>query len=161
VESRGGRLSFQGKNMYHTFQDLLDIVTERDLRQLADDDNVGDPILQDPPNALMQRISSQGDRAQRFIDGMVRGRYQVPLSPVPDMIREVSASLTVYYMYERREDRQPAEATQMRYKNALELLRHVQDGKIELYDRSAPTPSYRTNKTDEDRIFTSNELEKF
>jgi phage gp36-like protein len=145
--------------MYHQYTDLLNQISEEELRQLVDDENVGS-IVQSPPNAAMGRITANGNKAQFLIDGYCRGRYRVPLSPVPDLIKELSVELTVYFCMSRKKEIALSEEQSRRYKNSIALLDHIQDGKILLQD-NVGNAHYITNKNADDRRFPAQEMDRF
>lgn len=72
------------------------------------------------------------------VDGFLRGRYPLPLNPVPEIITTIALDVSVYYLYARKPEFDPPEAVSDRYKSAVALLQRIQDGKMPLYETSAP-----------------------
>lgn len=147
--------------MYHNYSELIEQLPEEDLLDLVDDERSGQ-IVQDPPDARMQRVLELGDKVASLIDSYCRGRYQVPFtSPVPDIIIDLSITLHIYRLYGRRRDLQTSDEQRMRYKDAMKMLRDIQDGKISLFDNLPSPPTYKSNKTAYSKTFTDSELGKF
>jgi phage gp36-like protein len=146
--------------MYHSFSDLLNLISREELCQLVDDENAGS-IVESPPNAAMIRVTAAGNKAQGIIDGYCRGRYTLPLSPVPDMIKDLSVELTVYNCMARKKEIALSEEQNRRYKNAVNILEHIQQGKIKLFDDIIEPPAFVSNKTAEDRTFDEETLDQF
>jgi phage gp36-like protein len=146
--------------MYHTYADLLARMSERDILDLVDDERLG-VIVQSPPNAPYQRVLDLGASVAGIIDGYCRGRYTVPFETTPDIIKEVSVDLHIHALYKRRKDLQDSDEQQSRYRNAVRLLEHIQQGKIRLFDEVASPPNYSTNKETTDRVFDSDTLSQF
>lgn len=76
--------------------------------------------------------------AAGMVDGFLRGRYPLPLNPVPEIITTIALDVSVYYLYARKPEFDPPEAVSDRYKSALVLLQRIQDGKMPLYETSTP-----------------------
>lgn len=147
--------------MYHTYNELIEQLPEEDLLDLVDDERSGQ-IVQDPPDARMQRVLELGDKVASLIDSYCRGRYQVPFTtPVPDIIIDISITLHIYRLYGRRRDLQTSDEQRTRYKDTMQVLNNIQAGKIRLFDELPSPPSYSSNKTEDDRTFTKSELDKF
>ncbi len=147
--------------MYHTYNELIEQLPEEDLLDLVDDERSGQ-IVQDPPDARMQRVVELGDTVASLIDSYCRGRYQVPFTgPVPDIIIDISITLHIYRLYGRRRDLQTSEEQRTRYKDSMQMLKDVQAGKIRLFDELPSPPSYSSNKNKYSRTFTDTELGKF
>jgi len=147
--------------MYHTFENLTAAISELELCQLTDDENAGIIVQAPTPNAAMNRILDAGRKAATLIDGYCRGRYAVPLSPVPDMVKDMSVDLTIYFCMMRKKEIALSEEQNRRYKNNISLLEHIQQGKIVLFDDvKAPPPIITSVKTG-DRVFTDDVLDKF
>jgi phage gp36-like protein len=147
--------------MYHNYSELIEQLPEEDLLDLVDDERSGQ-IVQDPPDARMQRVLELGDKVASLIDSYCRGRYQVPFTnPVPDIIIDVSITLHIYRLYGRRRDLQTSEEQRTRYKDSMKTLTHIQDGTIRLFDDLPSPPKYESNKTAYSKTFTESELEKF
>jgi phage gp36-like protein len=132
-----------------------------DVRQLVDDEASGDEIVENDANLLYSRLLACMKKADNTIDSYCRGRYTVPFTEVPETIKDISISLTVVYLYERRMDLNESEVVRSRYKNAIQILEHIQDGRIRLFDDVRGPANYRTNKRKSDRVFTRDRLDTF
>lgn len=95
-----------------------------DLLQLTDDEGSGEVNT----DIIDQHIAI----ADELVDGYLRGRYPVPLDPVPGIIRVCAADITLYRLYGRRAHVEPPKDLLDRYKNALKLLETIQKGAIVL-----------------------------
>lgn len=112
---------------YITRADLIKKPGKELLEQLTDRDGLGkidDGVLNDA-------ITEAGVE----IDAYLKGRYAVPLSPVPDIIKNKARDLVVYHLYIH----EPPDQTAKRYNDAIKFLREVRDGDIDLgVDDPAP-----------------------
>lgn len=140
--------------MYCVLADILEQLSERELIQLTDDQDLG---LVDA--SVVDRAITDADAE---IDGYCGTRYPVPFLPVPGMIRKVSVDLAVYNLYARR--RGAPEDREKRYNNAVRFLKDVSGGRVSL-GADAPVvsddsgPEATTKKAD--RIFTRSSLDGF
>jgi phage gp36-like protein len=144
--------------MYHGFTDLLTIISREELRQLTDDTSVGS-IVETPPNAPMAIINECGRKAGSLIDSYCMGRYALPLSPVPDVIRDFSAELTVYNCMMRKKEIALSEEQNRRYKIIISFLEHIQDGRVKLFGDVQAPPSISVGTPE--RVFTEEKLDQF
>lgn len=137
---------------YHTLDDLTAALSEDVVVQLTDDSGAGvvDTVHTD----------EAATAAQNLIDGYLKSRYAVPLSTVPGVIREISLALAVYHLYGRRTREKMPTAVREDRENAIRLLGHIGEGKLDLFaaDRTA---DYRTNKELSDRMFPDATLDAF
>jgi phage gp36-like protein len=113
---------------YCTQDDLLLALPEESLIQLTDDANVG--IID------ADRTAEAIDTAGAEIDGWCGGRYLVPFSPVPALIRKFAVDLAIYNLYARRTEVVP-ELREKRYRDAMRLLEKISTGAIELGSAAA------------------------
>ena len=109
---------------YCTLSDLKLAIPARALIQLSNDD----------PSAsrMNARVVKEAIRqAEERCDAYLRGRYVLPLSPVPTVIRDACVYLARHWLYARRpEGADLPEAVTSTYKNAIKLLEDVRDGKL-------------------------------
>ena len=111
--------------MYCTLTDIRATVPENDLIQLTDDAM--------PPVAVNQvNVDRAITDAGELIDGYLRGRYTLPLSPVPGLLNTLAADVAIYRLYARRIKLTPPEGVTERYKSALKILEQIQSDKISL-----------------------------
>ncbi len=140
---------------YSTIDDIQKNIPEDILIQLTDDTNSGmvDQSVVDEAIAW----------ADNVIDDHVRGKYPVPLNPIPDTIKKISVDLAVYFLYSRRFDTDVPEGIQLRYKNTMAMLDKIQKGKITLAvdTTNKNTSEIRVNKTSDDRDFGADTWERY
>jgi phage gp36-like protein len=132
---------------YSTQVDILNQLEESILIQLTDDENTG--VVN--PTVMTRAIAD----ADATIDSYCQGRYTIPLSPVPDKIRQISVDIAIYNLYSRRGG--APEIRSERNKEALRFLENVAGGKITLGIEPEPPGGYQQIKatcTLDDRIFT-------
>lgn len=142
---------------YSSLNDITAHIPEANLIQLTDDEGAG--------AVNEERVSEAIAYADQLIDGYLRGRYTLPLTTVPVLIKKLSVDLAVFHLYSRRLELEMPEAMMQRYKNAVRLLEQTQKGilsiGIESTDSGPGQGHYRTNRKSEDRVFDKTSLEKF
>lgn len=77
-------------------------------------------------------VTAAGEWADTMIDGYCGGRYGVPFSPTPELIRGIAQDLMVWKLYLDRSDFQIPEAIRQRYEDAIGLLKRISDGSVVL-----------------------------
>lgn len=97
--------------------------------------------------------------ADALIDGYLRGRYTVPLSTVPALVKEVSVNLAIYELYNRTKALLVTEQIEKNRTFYIDLLGNIAKGTVTLdvVDQSglAVTTSFAaSSKTASDRVFT-------
>lgn len=107
---------------YCTLADLP--APEEDLIQLTDDAGTGAPVA-----AIIDQFIAVADE---LVDGYLRGRYPLPLTPTPGIIKVCSADIALYRLYGRRAHVVAPKDLADRYKNALKILENIQKGSITL-----------------------------
>lgn len=138
--------------MYAAKPDILEQLPEMDLIGLTDDAGVG--AVDD---SVVDRSIADADAV---IDAYCQGRYPVPLSPVPAIIRSLSVDLAIYNLYSRRLVAEVPEARKDRRKDALRFLEKVAEGKIQL-GATSPVPAGSGNSVTvvaPERVFTRDNL---
>jgi len=100
--------------------------------------------------------------AGELIDGYLRGRYTLPLDPVPGLLNTLAADIAVWRLYARRANIEPMEGVKERYKNALKLLEQIRNGLLSLGAGAVTTTESASGtvnvSTPGDRIFTRHTL---
>lgn len=76
---------------YAAQQDLIDRFGETEVLQLSDHENTGDIDADVVARAL-------GD-ADALIDSYLATKYTVPLSPVPDLVKQMACDIARYLLY--------------------------------------------------------------
>jgi len=143
---------------YCTLADLKQDISEKELEQLTDDERLG---------AINQsRIDAAIADASELIDGFLRGRYTLPLSPVPTVIKTISKEITIYRLFLRKKRQTITKEMTDNYDAQIKLLGKIQKGEITLGVNATPTPEqgegkYVTNKTSEDREFSKDKLSSY
>lgn len=141
---------------YCTLTDIKSAIPEQNLIQLTDDENLGE--------VNQARVNDAIDYADQLIDGYLRGRYTLPLDPVPGLLKKLAVDLAVFFIYSRKLELEMPEGMTNRYKNAVKVLEMIQKGTVSLGTEEGSTPEpgeYKTNKTSSDRMFPKTELEKY
>lgn len=77
---------------YSTLANIQGSITDKILKELTDEENNGQEIIQ-------SKIDAAISLADNEIDGWLAKRYTVPFSPVPDLVNSWSIILTIYYVY--------------------------------------------------------------
>lgn len=143
---------------YCTLTDLLGRMPERTLIQLTDDTDDQAAVNEAVVDGVIESVGE-------FIDGHLRGRLPLPLAEVPGLIREIALDLAVYDLYSRRPEVDIPDGVAARRKEAVRSLEKIQAGTLDpgLGADEDPRPSgeFKTNKTDDDRVFNSDLLDLF
>ncbi len=117
--------------MYATLQDLIDRYGHDELVQLTDR---GDT----PAGGVDATVAERAlDDARQMVDGCVAGRYQVPLSPVPALIRRITCDLARFYLHAD----EPTETVRDAYKEAVRLLDRIAGGAMQLQSAGVAAPA--------------------
>jgi phage gp36-like protein len=142
---------------YCTLDDIKKLLPEENLTQLTDDEGTG---------AIDEAVVTDAiTYADQLIDGYLRGRYTLPLSTVPTFLRKLSIDLVIFYLYGRRPEIQN-DNVEKKYTNTLKILEQIQAGKIALGDDTSGEDlpgkgEYKTNKTEDDKIFSKEVLDGY
>ncbi|MDR3631498.1 MAG: DUF1320 domain-containing protein, partial [Desulfocapsaceae bacterium] len=108
--------------MYCTLADIQAIVPAQDLIELTDDDSL-------PPVAIDQtKVNRAITDAGELIDGYLRGRFTLPLSPVPGLINTLAVDMVIYRLYSRRFKLTPPDVVKARHGEAMQILEQVRTG---------------------------------
>jgi len=107
---------------YATQADLLQRISLKQLTQLTDDANQGQPDS-DVVNASLEEASG-------LIDARVRDRYVTPLQ-ASDTATAICRDICVYLLFTRR-PQQISDAVRQRYEDAIALLKEIAAGKASL-----------------------------
>ncbi len=103
-------------------------------------------------------------KADAEIDGYLGVRYQVPLNPVPDLVRAVSVDLAVYNLHKRRPLLPMPETCRRSYEDRIAFLRAVVAGNATIGATAAKPPSVSQEVVEigsGDRIFSRDSLKGF
>lgn len=140
--------------MYCTKSDLEKRIDPQLLRALADDD--GDGLADE------EVVNAAIEDAGEIVDVYLRARYSVPLEPVPEAVRSITAAMAIYFLLTRRREIVPEEH-QKRYESAVRLLDHLARGEIALdAGQSSASPHLPTStRQSDERRFDDDSLESF
>lgn len=133
---------------YCTLEDIKKAIPEENLIQTTDDEGFG--------VVNVERVDEAINSADQLIDGYLRGRYTLPLNPIPGLIKKLSIDLAIFYVYSRRFELEMPQTMTDRFKNAVKILEQIQKGVIKLGIETEQSPGqgyYKTNKSKEDKIF--------
>lgn len=110
---------------YCSHADLGNAIPRLTLIQLSNDD----PAATEPNESV---IADGVRQAQELVDGYLRGRYQLPLDPVPTILRDAVVYLARHWLYQRRPEGALPDAVKDSRKDTLQLLENIRDGIITL-----------------------------
>lgn len=147
---------------YCNLEDVKNIVPEPELINLTNDEITSDSTIN------MDVLNLIINHADDLIDGYLRTRYKLPLKFTPSILQTISADISAYRVYLRRPSDIPEHIVK-NYEKAISLLDKIQAGKILLdlpsehpdEEIQKPPQVFRTNKTENDKIFNDNFLRKF
>lgn len=141
---------------YCTLDDLKKNIDEAVIEQLTDDENSG--------SISTARVAEAIANADSLIDGFCGGRYSVPFSQPPALIRNISIRLAIYYLHERRG--RISDKLERSYDAQLKLLKQLSDGTISLGVQPEPEANSAGDVAagdcdEDDREFTKDRLAYF
>lgn len=112
---------------YCTLEDVKGHVPDARLVEITDDTH---------PNDSGSIQSAIVDKAivdsSNLIDAYIGKRFKLPLPSVPSVLNSICVDLTIYNLYERVTEMNVTDGMQLRYKNALSLLKGIADGTISI-----------------------------
>jgi phage gp36-like protein len=112
--------------IYCTQDDLVQAISLQTLIWLSNDDTAATA----PDDTVLERAVSQ---AEERIDGYLRQRYVLPLSPVPTTICDITVTFARFWLYSRRpEGAELPKAVVMAYEQANKDLAAIRDGRQSL-----------------------------
>jgi phage gp36-like protein len=126
---------------YSALSDLQNVVSNDILIQLTDDANAGVVDTSKTTDAIAV--------ADDTINAYCGARYDVPFSPVPDIVRTLSATLAVWRLYSRRAMQVP-DAISARYKDAMSTLKDIAAGVATLGVQPSPAQTEEPATTNSD-----------
>ena len=121
---------------YCTRADIGNAIPELTLTQLSNDD----PSAEQPSEAVIEDGVRQ---AEELVDGYLRGRYNLPLDPVPTVLRDAVVYLARHWLYQRRPEGVLPDAVKDSRKDTIKLLESIRDGVVTLgmpTGQAAPEP---------------------
>lgn len=121
---------------YCTRHDIGQAIPEMTLLQLSNDD----PTAEQPNESVIEEAVRQ---AEELVDGYLRGRYVLPLDPVPTVLRDAVVYLARHWLYQRRPEGAVPDAVKDSRKDTIKLLETIRDGVVTLgmpSGQAAPEP---------------------
>lgn len=133
-------------------------INESTLIALTDDTGVG--IVAEETAA---GVISGGDAC---IDGYLRGKLQLPLNPVPDLIPELALDIYAYGFYSLKPTFEMPKTIADRYSAAIKTLQLIQKGDVKLGAAEIETQAAETSAetllvSSGDAMFSKNVLDKY
>lgn len=110
---------------YCTRADIGKAIPEMTLVQLSNDD----PSAMEPNEEVIEDSVRQ---AEELVDGYLRGRYDLPLNPVPTVLRDAVVYLARHWLYQRRPEGALPDAVKDSRKDTIKLLESIRDGVVTL-----------------------------
>ena len=98
---------------YSTVDDIKKMLPEDLIVQLTDDEATG--------SINQGRVDEAIEQADAEIDSYCAGRYAVPFSTVPDIVKKLSVDISIYNLYSRLVRDMP-EVRAERYRSAIKQL---------------------------------------
>ena len=125
---------------YCTVDDMVALFGEQEIIDLSA------PGQEQIDNTVINQVIED---AQAEIDSYVSTRYQLPLTPVPTVLKRLSCNIARYYLY----NDQVTEQVERLYKDATAFLKSVSKGDVQLGvnstgDSAAQTESLATMVSD-------------
>jgi len=121
---------------YCTRADIGNAIPEMTLIQLSNDD----PAAMSPNESVIEDGVRQ---AEELVDGYLRGRYNLPIDPVPTVLRDAVVYLARHWLYQRRPEGALPDAVKDSRKDTIKLLESIRDGVVTLgmpTGHAAPEP---------------------
>lgn len=112
--------------MYCTVDDIKQIISEYTLRELTQDDAQDTEFNISVVNSAIKYASDK-------IDAAIRGRYPLPLTQKPDLLKDIALDLARHRLYSRRPDGGPLpDAVKEGKKSAETDLTKISRGEMSL-----------------------------
>jgi phage gp36-like protein len=141
---------------YCTLDDIKKLIPEEVIVQLTDDEDAG--------SVDQARVDEAIAQADAEVDSYCGGRYSVPFSAVPEVVKKLSVDIAVYNLYSRTVQEIP-EVRRERYRNAIRQLEGISKGLVSLGIGPTPEPASKsgaeTNKATDTNVFSREKLEGF
>ena len=137
---------------YSSLDDLKRRISEAELIQLTDDQGLGqiDQTL----------VSGAIAESDGLVDSFVRAQTAVPLSDPPEVIRLISADLTLYRLYTRRGLSVNEEVVSLKDK-AFSMLEKIAKGELKILATDNAAFRAATKVKSQDADFTPDLLSRY
>lgn len=86
-------------------------------------------------------VTARISDAQSIVDSKLVKRYTVPLTTVPESIRQLTYDITLYFLYKTHRTHKMDEQIKFGYETAIKELNRIEDGKSNLVGVSELTTS--------------------
>jgi phage gp36-like protein len=139
---------------YCALEDILDQLDEAELTLYTDDAYTGDMDT--------EVVDAKIEEAGAVIDAYLAVRYNVPVDPVPAMLKSLSVDIAVFKLAARRN--RESDSVRRRYEDAIKFLKDVAAGKAVIGGIDPPAGGGSRDYariTAEPRIFTRPKLKGF
>ncbi|MBS1186688.1 MAG: conserved phage protein [Burkholderiaceae bacterium] len=142
---------------YCTLADLQLAIPAQTLVWLSNDDSEAAAINE----AVVSEAVTQ---AEELVDAHLRGRYNLPLEPVPSAVKNMTVNLARHWLYARRpEGSDLPDAVTRTYKSAMQMLESIRDGKLTIgapTGEATPEPGEMKMRANQ-RVFSTKLLERY
>jgi len=136
-----------------------------EMPELEDGEEEPDVVdLADADDLCSVRITEQINSAGDEIDGYLRSRYPLPLITVPNLIKTICTEISIYNLYKRRHRLEMPDSIMSIYKSAVQKLKDIQKEIIDpgiTVEEDAIVAKITVNKTDSDKLFSKDNLDRF
>jgi len=117
---------------------IQELIQTRDLIALTNDDSSNATTI----NATV--INSAMEQAEAFVKGYVQTKYELPFVVIPELVKNIARSMSLYYLYERK--RNITNSMQLSYENDIQKLKDIAKGVITL-DTAPEVNPFQTKDT--------------
>ncbi len=139
---------------YCTKDDIEKSYDSNIIPELTDDD--------DGASTNNEIVTAAIARADAEINATLDGYLTVPFTTVPDMIKYISVDLAYFHLYKRRFNAEVPEWLRNNVNDARGMLAQIAAGELTVNaDEQDSGAKMVTNKTSDDRMFTSEKLDAY
>lgn len=161
---------------YSTNTALANSSDETQIVQCVDDENTGLQTITaieasaadeqdehyDAAVKMLDRIESARSDADELINTFLRGRYDVPIDPVPAFIADLSEDLTRHSVYKRRMGINMPDDVKKLKSDSISMLEKIQRGTIKISEKpDVQAGQMKTNKTKADKVWDKDTLDRY
>lgn len=138
---------------YCTLDDIKAMLPEDVIIRLTDDEGLS--IIDE------SRVSESIAQADAELDSYCADRYEVPLSPVPEILRKLSVDVAIYNLYSRSVHEMPP-VRAGRYRAAVRQMEGIARGLVSIGPSVAAQGGLsETNKPVNDNVFSRDRMKGF
>lgn len=143
--------------LYATLTDLQQHMRHDDLVNLTDLSGY---------NTIDEAVATAAcSAASERIDGYLRGRYLVPLNPVPGLIRDLAVRLAIHQLYNNNQALILTDQLQKSHEEDLTLLTKLRKGDVVIEAESSgammSSSLFLTNRQRDEKDFAADVLARF